>query len=538
MPDTVLENLSARKLSTLVSILLVIQLACFLIGGLQMPPPAGSLTSSTRICLDEEGTMKDLNKFYHPNTCKELKLNSEIMNELDPSKIVFVMSLPLNGYDFSRWQQNLIGVLSLELEHLSEDKFKPIVEITINAKLGYRNKWDDKNTWHYLAHSEETRVMDCQDDIPINNKKGYSYHCSPVPLLELGSLHHDYYIFNIRLPVDHGKNSNLDNVKDMHVQAIHMNGGFTIVWVSLKTFFFPLLITIMFWFWRRVSILNRTPALLEYMLISLAGGLAFLNLPLEYLTLYFDMPYMLLLNDIRQGLFYALLLSFWLVFAGEHMLIQDNTAKNSIKQYWKHLSAIAIGCASLLIFDLCERGIQLVNPFYSIWVTPIGTNLALTFIILAGISASMYFIFLCYMIWRAFRNISIKRSTLPSMSSARRLHYEGIIYRFNFLMLATVICAAVTVISFILNQVAEGRYKWDDNLEVEISSAFFAGVFGMWNVYICALLMLYAPSHKQWPIDVGCGDTGEEVEFSRLPTDSTPNEISSLTSFASKASLD
>lgn len=362
-----------------------------------------------------------------------------------------------------------------------------------------------------------------------------------MPLFELGSLHHDYYILNIKLPVEEGKNADLEQVKDMHVQAIHMNGGFSFVWICLKTFFFPVLGATMFWFWRRVCILNRTPALLEYMLFALAGGLAFLNFPLEYLTLYFDMPYMLLLNDVRQGVFYALLLSFWLVFAGEHMLIQDNGEKNSLKMYWKHLSAIVIGCASLLIFDLCERGVQLVNPFYSIWVTPIGTNLALTFIILAGISASMYFIFLCYMIWRVFRNISIKRSSLPSMSSARRLHYEGIIYRFNFLMLATVICAAVTVISFILNQVAEGRYKWDDNIEVAISSAFFAGVFGMWNVYTCALLMLYAPSHKQWPIDAACIDNAEEVEFSRLPTDSTPNEISSLTSltsFASKATVD
>nr|NVI79995.1 wntless [Cucujiformia] len=257
-------------------------------------------------------------------------------------------------------------------------------------------------------------------------------------------------------------------------------GGFTKVWVSLKTLFFPIIVGIMVWFWRRVHMLSRTPALLEYMLISLAGTLAFLDMPVEYLTLIFEMPYMLLLSDVRQGIFYAMLLSFWLIFAGEHMLIQDYGEKNSLKMYWKHLSTIVIGCLSLLIFDLCERGVQLVNPFYSIWVTPVGTNLALSFIILAGISASMYLIFLCYMIWRVFKNISIKRSVLPNMSQARRLHYEGIIYRFNFLMLATVICAAVTVISFILSQVAEGQNKWDENMELEISSALHTGVYGMW----------------------------------------------------------
>lgn len=60
----------------------------------------------------------------------------------------------------------------------------------------------------------------------------------------------------------------------------------------------------------------------------------------------------------------------------------------------------------------------------------------------------------------------------------------------------------------------------------------------MWNVYICAMLMLYAPSHKKWPAEPICGENAEEVEFSRVPTDPGPSEISSLTSFASKATID
>lgn len=92
------------------------------------------------------------------------------------------------------------------------------------------------------------------------------------------------------------------------------------------------------------------------------------------------MPYMLLLGDIRQGIFYAQLLSFWLVFAGEHMLIQDSQhgGVSTLKLYWKHLSAVIVGCLSLFVFDVCERGAQLRNPFYSIWVTKLGANLAVS----------------------------------------------------------------------------------------------------------------------------------------------------------------
>jgi hypothetical protein len=63
--------------------------------------------------------------------------------------------------------------------------------------------------------------------------------------------------------------------------------------------------------------------------------------------------------------------------------------------------------------------------------------------------------------------------------------------------LATLLCAALTVIGFILEQVSEGHWKWDD--ELEFTSAFFTGVYGMWNIYIFALVVLYAQSHKQWP---------------------------------------
>lgn len=68
-------------------------------------------------------------------------------------------------------------------------------------------------------------------------------------------------------------------------------------------------------------------------------------------------------------------------------------------------------------------------------------------------------------------------------------------------MLATLLCAALTVIGFIMGQVSEGKWKLDDNVEVEFTSAFLTGVYGMWNIYIFALIILYAPSHKKWAAD-------------------------------------
>ena len=508
MPGAILENLSGRKLAVLISLLFICQVICFLIGGFVAPTPASAETWLATKCLHRES---DTRKWLYPRgegQCEKIPekrpgtfdpehLTATKADDWKANELVFSFQIPMPrnnmALDYSRWQQNLIGVLQFDIEYHSVAEMEERAVVTIDARLAYRNKGDPDDAWKHYASSVEERMLDCSLS---TKQEGFHYDCSIVPLFELGSLHHDFYLLNIRLPGGTDKiNQGLGDVQDIWLVAINQNGGFTKVWVSLKTVFFPCIIIIMIWFWKRVHQLSRSPALLEYMLVFLGVTLTFLNMPLEYLTLAFDMPFMLLLGDIRQGIFYASLLSFWLVFAGEHLMIQDGVDSNSLRAYWKHLSAVAIGCLCLFIFDMCERGVQLLNPFYSIWVTDLGTNLALTFIILAGISAGVYFFFLSYMIWKVFCNISAKCTVVPSMSSARRLHYE-VTYRFKFLMLATLLCAALTVIEFILRQVSEGRWKWDD--ELEFTSAFFTGVYGMWNIYIFALIVLYAQSHKQW----------------------------------------
>ena len=442
-----------------------------------------------------------------------------------------------------RWQQNLIGVLTTDIAYQLEDDMDPRVLIHIDARLGYRNKGDPENEWKEYARSFEARNLDCDID---EEKKidGYYYNCSMLPLFDLGALHHDYYLLNIRLPtvfldVDNKPihiNEGLGKLVDLWLVAINQNGGFTQIWVTMKTVFFPIIVVEMVWFWRRVTMLPRPPSLLEKMLLSLGAALTFLNLPIEYLTLAYNMPWINLFNDIKQGVFYANLLVFWLIFAGEHLIGEgkDGEPPVGLIGYWKNLAVVLFGCLCLFVFDICERGVQLQNPFYSIWVTDLGTNLALGFIILAGISAGLYFLFLCYMIRRVFATISSRTAAFSHMSNVRRLHYQGIVWRFKFLMLATVLTAALTVIGFIIGQVAEGAYKWDEDLgeTLQYTSGFMTGVYGMWNIYIFGLLFLYAPSHKQWGNDDNMS-TGEEVEFDVTGTAaaSEPSEMSSLTDF-------
>lgn len=191
------------------------------------------------------------------------------------------------------------------------------------------------------------------------------------------------------------------------------------------------------------------------------------------------------------------------------------------------------GSFCLFIFDMCERGVQLTNPFYSIWASDVGTELAMAFIIVAGICACLYFLFLCFMVFQVFRNISGKRTSLPAMSKARRLHYEGLIFRFKFLMLVTLFCAAMTVIFFIISQVNEGHWHWGEHT-VQVNSAFFTGIYGMWNLYVFAIMFLYAPSHKRYGDEQSSGGTGansgEDIQLTTTITHvDAPTEIYKMT---------
>ncbi|CAL1534428.1 unnamed protein product [Lymnaea stagnalis] len=478
---------------------------------------------------------------------------------IDANQIVFsqLVPLPRDGIqlDMSRWFQNLISVLDINIEYNSENPYpehqKP--ELLVEAKLFYRDKEDDESDWKLLAESTERRTLNCviEKDIRVD---GSLYHCELLPFFELGSVHYDYYLINIRLPVNKkDKTNQFGQLADLSVIAIFQNGGFTKVWFSMKTVFFPMVLAVLVWFWIRVMTQGRATNLTERTIFSLGIILSIMNCPIEWLTLAVNMPFMMLINDIRDGAFYAMLLSFWLIFVGEHMMVSNlansfcllrfsfksTVERNRLSAYWKHLTVVILACLALFIFEMCERGRQLVNPFYSIWSSEVGGVAAFGFIITAGIAACLYFIFLCYQVFKVFRNISSKRTSLLHMSTLRRKYYSGLIFRFKFLMVVTLLCAALTVIFFIIGQLSEGQWKWGDvDVSLEYTSAFLTGkcVYGLWNVYVIALLSLYAPSHKKFISDTDDTDTNsreEEVQLTQMPSES-----SNITNFISKPATD
>lgn len=76
------------------------------------------------------------------------------------------MPLPREGkvLDYSRWQQNLIGILQTDIAHQQEVLLEPHTVATIDARLAYRNIGEKDGDWKYYASSLEQRNLDCNGE--------------------------------------------------------------------------------------------------------------------------------------------------------------------------------------------------------------------------------------------------------------------------------------------------------------------------------------------------------------------------------------
>ena len=57
---------------------------------------------------------------------------------------------------------------------------------------------DPPHAWKEYAASGMHRNLDCEIDEGLK-KAGYYYNCSTIPLFDLGSLHHDFYLVSLIL---------------------------------------------------------------------------------------------------------------------------------------------------------------------------------------------------------------------------------------------------------------------------------------------------------------------------------------------------
>lgn len=561
MGATILESLSNRKLLCVLSVLMLIQVVSFYIGAFLTPTPSSFEQFTSVHCNRKDRRHVAIPRHHRTHNmdvgknCDRLSGSVSSGTKFDTTTFAVQLPLPRDGMDlaYSRWMQTLLVILIPEFQYepllasgtiddqqASSNKPIPLnsqFPLLIDVDLAVKNKGDADWTM-YAQRKGLKRTIKCHSQ---DLKHSHKLDCDLIQLFELQSLHYDYYLINFEILEDKVTNKSIQfpgRLNEITGVAIHHNGGFTQIWLTLKTIYFILTLSTLVWYCRRLSKLNRKTILIERLLIGLGSALTHWNAPVELLTLIIEIPFMTFLNDLRQGIFYCILLSFWIIFVGEHLL--DGTRENSqLANYVKELLAILVASLALLIFDLSERGIQALDPFLTIWESK--PNLANLSILVAICASLAYLGFLAYYICLAYGTISGKQSSLPEMQITKRLKYQGMIYRFKFLLCATIVCALSTFIFYYLSQRNDWTYDEESlgNIPtIEWTSAMLITVCAMWNLYVIVLMILYAPSHKGM---IGGAGLSDQIEFDCL-TDYREEELDGdmklLQHLANKANLD
>jgi hypothetical protein len=396
--------------------------------------------------------------------------------------VMFYADIPHRPFTMSRWFHMVMSTLRIDVEDYQADVDPAIKEIDGKGrfvfKVGLFGRNSNTEEWKLLKVSNSFRDIVCS---------GLHLSCENVPFFHLHSSYYRHYHINLHATVQ-SKSLRKIKLKEVWFSVIHWNVKFSQIFLAVKTVLFPVSLILLVWYGYKIFGKGRQSWLLERLSFALGVALVTLNFPVDWIILVADAPGLTLWNDIRQGFFYTVLACFWLIFVSEHAY--EEKQSNSLQSYWKFIIPIILTCLTSLIYVLAERGIQISDPFHTVWTTEDTNPFIWAFIALIGCLAAIYGIILI---------------VLGVMAMIRMYHgnfkqkTQG--FRLNFLLGATLITIILTIGGWLTMSVTESGQGSDEPYSLELSSAFPIGTYGLWNLYTFAVMILFSPAKIKDDID-------------------------------------
>ena len=328
----------------------------------------------------------------------------------------------------------------------------------------------------------------------LNQRRdGNKYDCDLIPLFELQSVHYDSYVVNIQFTG--GLSGDLPVLlSTISMKTVTEDQRFQKVWLAYKTIFFTLTIIILWWYLvklHKLTLEKRDKTLLEKLLVIVGLTLVLMNAPIEYLNQWIDFPWMVLINNARNGLFLWALLSLWIVFPSEYHLDTSGGSRSSMCSYYCKLTFALIVAIGFVLFNSIEPIIQSADPFFTI--RDIDSNLPLIFFIISVIFALFYIAIIVFEVVREWRTLSAVRTGNRRHESSSTSTING---RYKYLLFKVAIIALFTLIAMILTQV-QLDHVMSDQLAITYTSAMWTLLLTIWNCHCLHLLIVYSQSDQE-----------------------------------------
>ncbi|CAI8045630.1 Protein wntless [Geodia barretti] len=148
----------------------------------------------------------------------------------------------------------------------------------------------------------------------------------------------------------------------------------------------------------------------------------------------------------------------------------------------------------MFVYEFCERGIQTVFPFYSLWSTSFGETVAYLFVGVATLSGVVYLVMFVVMVARAYRHLRDRQTNISHLSPQAQKTAQAVFSQWKCFLLLTA-TVAVTSISTVILPSEALVYQWQHHKNTySIYTALVLGNYGLWNAYTLVTAFLHAPS--------------------------------------------
>ncbi|XP_043228892.1 protein wntless-like [Amphibalanus amphitrite] len=368
---------------------------------------------------------------------------------------------------FKRYNRFLKGYISIDLD-ISSNGTETARDASVRLRLGGRDGGGRQRDWQQLGRAQVPLELDsCQRRTEQAADGTETERCVVnQQLFEVASLDREYYLLNA------GVQNMTQPPLSMNLLVVFQTRVYTLVCLHLGACFTAALALLLVLFVLRVRRLYPVVPTGHTLLVLLAAALIVWDVPLGYIALDYDAPWLGIVDAVRQDLFYLVFLCFCLVFVREQAFVKG--VQRAPRRLLPPLAPVAAGALLLLALDVTQQALLAADPFAG---RPHWLCLCLAVLLVLN---ALYVLAVCALAAGGWRR-GWDRKPVPG--------------RYRALMAITCLTVAAACVEHAERRESDNWWfwSWTDERPTD-GHLLYIGMLVWYNVLVAGLLVLYLPT--------------------------------------------